>query len=194
MSNIAKKVVAVDNDGNDAHIFDNAKIAANHFSSNYPNSIFRSIRYGVKAFGYRWKYLGEELISPPIPKKGRKTGVIARKEETGEELSYSSLSEASRCLRIGLSAIESALLTGNKSKGYRFRYQGEEVRVPAKKRPMKLEVVALNDNREVAMRFSSVTSAAEHFHVVPSAIYRCLRKGSEDRRCKGYYWRYGKKG
>ena len=186
----ARKVVQCDQDGNPIASFDSALLASRACNGKTATSIHRAIRYGLLAFGYRWKYEDEPLKPRSDGTPGKRRKVIALDLSSNEETLFESMSEASRSIGIRLSAIESAIQTGCKAKGYRFRYEGEGFITPSKSAPYRKKVVALDDEDNPAIIFESAYEAAEKLRVNPSAIYWCLNPKHHSSKCKGYRFRY----
>lgn len=188
MAGTARKVIQCDTSGKEIRCFDSSRQAALSFGSIWPSSIHRSIKYGVTAFGFRWKYVGDELIKKARGTPGSKRKVIAIAGDIA--LPFESLSKASRILGIKLSTIEHAILTGDKVKGYRFYYQDIGPGLMEKKGRSKKPVVAVDNCGKPIKEWSSVIAAAFSLEVVPSAVYWCLNKKHPNAKCKGYRFRY----
>ena len=185
-----RKVIQCYLDGSEIHIFDSAKQAASAMNSKWAMSIYRSIRYGFPAFGYLWKYEGCELTKRGDLTPGKKRKIVSKDISTGKKRTHASISQASRELGVAVSSIESSLLTGCKAKGYIFYYSGESPVPSAKKNAYRKAVVALNDQDDVVREWPSVHAAAKELGVTIGAIYQCLGKDSQGRKCKDYRWAY----
>lgn len=192
MAKQARRVVQCSLDGEELRYFESALEASKAMGGSYPTSIFRSIQYGRPAFRFRWKYEGEELKPLPCGTPGRRRRVISINTLTKEEITFISLSEASRSLGIGISTIESSLETGGVGKGYLFRYEGEESITPSRGNTFNRPILALDENGNTLREYPSVREASRILGVNESAIYRCLRKNNPQAKCKGYLFRYKK--
>lgn len=190
MSGLPRKVVQCALDGSDVRSFPSAKEAAKVFGSDCPTSILRSIKYGTRAFGFLWRYAGA-----PLAKKrdgltpGKARAIVATKADGTHVATYPSQMEASRQLGIGVSTIESLLMTGGVGKGYHFYYKEEGDRKKCRSRFSK-PVVSLNDDDSVHREYPSARDAARELKVNPSAIYACLNPKNPNDRCKGHRFRY----
>ena len=189
MANRARKVIQCDTSGQEIRCFQSASEASFAMGSRYATSIHRSIQYGSLAFGYRWKYEGEELKSIQSGTPGVRRKVISIDMSTMEETLYQSLSEASRLLGIKLSAIEAALQTGCIADGYRFRYEGMDIVTQAKKHCFRRSIVGIGEAGEVK-HWSSAYDASKELDVSSGAIYGCLNNKNPNAKCKGYRLRY----
>lgn len=189
MANISRKVIKCDKEGNDIATFESTKEAALSFGSATGNAICKAIKHGHMAFGYRWRYLGEPLYirREGTPGKSRK---IISIDIDNKEVIYKSISEASRSLGIGITAIESALLMGCEAKGYHFRYEGEPIAKSYKHDRHRKRVVSIDDNGNVVEEYSSAQECAKALGVIDAAVYRCLNKKYPNAKCKGYRLRY----
>ena len=188
----ARKVIKCDKNGKDLQGFSSAKEAALSFGSDCPSAISKAICHGNCAFGYRWRYENEPLFVKPTGTPGKKRGVVAIRETDKKETLFPSISSASRELSIGVTAIESALLMGCLAKGYRFRYEGEELASTYKNKKKRLEVVAIDDSGKEIMTYPCAYDAAKAIGVSVGAIYRCLNERNPDAKCQGYRFRYKK--
>lgn len=189
MPNTARKVIQCDRSGNDLREFVSAKEAALSFGSTNGNAINKAIRHGNCAFGYRWRYADEPIYIKPEGTPGKSRSIVAI-DENGTESIFSSLSEASRQLGIGLSAIESALHTGCAAKGFHFRYEGEPIAKSFKREKHRKAIIAIDDECQVVAQYASAYECAANLGVIPAAVYRCLNKNNPDAKCKGYRLRY----
>lgn len=187
-----RKVIQCDRAGNDLRSFSSAKEAASFFNSNCPSAVQKAIRHGTCAFGYRWRYEGEPLYIRLEGTPGKRRRIVAVSQTDGKETTYPSLSDASRQLGIGITAIESSLLMGCLAKGYRFRYEGEEMAESFKNKKHRQAVVAIDDDGNIVKEFPSAYEAAKELGVIHAAIYRCLSPRNPDAKCKGFRLRYKK--
>ena len=189
MARTPRKVIQCDKDGKAIASFPSAKAASLSFGSPYPNAIFRAIRYGVTAFGYRWRYEGEDCVNPIKKTPGKRRPIISIKIDNQERL-FESLSNASKDLGVGISAIEHALLTGGQVKGYRFCYADADAVIPAKSQPLTRSIEVIDEVGQVVATYLSAKEASKALGVSLSMIYWCTAHKSKQRRCKGYRLRY----
>ena len=192
MANRARRVIQCDLSGEEIRLFENALEASRSLGGKDATSIHRSIQYGRPAFGFRWKYEGEELKPMPSGTPGKRRKVISINVDAGIETAYLSLSQASRELGIRVSAIESALQTGCVANGYRFRYQGKPLVEQAKRRSYRRSIIGIDKDGTIK-RWESAYEAATSLGVIASAIYGCLNSKNSNARCKGYLLRYDDK-
>lgn len=185
-----RKVIQCDKAGNDLRPFPSAKEAAAFFDSNCPSAIQKAIRHGTCAFGYRWRYEGEHLFIRPEGTPGKRRRIAAINQSDGVETTFPSLSEASRQLGIGITAIESSLLMGCLAKGYRFRYEGEALAKSYKHERHRKKVVAIDDDGGIVAEYPCAMECARSLGVIKAAVYRCLREKDSKAKCKGYRLRY----
>lgn len=176
--------------GEDIRSFPSASEAAQNFGGKCPTPITRSIKYGTCAYGFRWRYHGTPL--KPLrsdTKAGKARRIVVTKPDGTYITTYPSQSEASRQLGIGITLIESLLMTGGSSKDYHFYYEelgdkrNDSTRIC---RP----IVALNDDDTIHAEYPSVKEAAKTLGVIPAALYVALRKSQPNARCKGHRFRY----
>lgn len=190
MPNVARKVIQCDKAGNDLQTFSSSLEAARSFgSSGSGNAISKAIRHGQCAYGYRWRYADEPLYIKPKGTPGKARRIIAVDEQE-KEIILPSISGASRKLGIGVSSIESALISGCAAKGYRFHYEGSSPAKSYKHDRHHLGVEALDEEGNVVGVYDSAKEAAARLGVIPAAIYRCLNPKNKDAKCKGYRLRY----
>lgn len=189
MPNVPRKVIQCDRAGNDLREFPSIKEAQLSFGSTKGNSINKAIRHGCCAFGYRWRYAGEPLSIKPEGTPGRSRRVIAIDKDGNEDI-LPSLSEASRKLGIGITAIESALLMGCKAKGYHFRYEDKPMAASYKHDRHNRKVVAIDEANQIVAEYPSAKDCAASLDVIKAAVYRCLSQKGLNAKCKGYRLRY----
>ena len=185
-----RKVIQCDQSGKDVRVFASSKDAALCFGSKNPSAISKAIKHGLSAFGYRWRYEGEELAPKSNGTPGKRRGIIAIEQDNGNETLFPSLSEASRKLGIGLTAIESSLQTGCLAKGYRFRYEGESLVESGKGKRHKRKVVAIDDDGNIVAEYDCAYDCAKAYGVIDAAVYWCLSPRHPNAKCKGYRLRY----
>ncbi len=190
MARTPRKVIQCDKDGKAITSFPSAKAASLSHGSPYPNAIHKAIRYGMTAFGFRWRYEGEECVSPIKKTPGKRRPIISINIKDHQERLFESLSNASRNLGIGISAIEHALLTGGQVKGYRFRYADADAVIPAKSQPLTRSIEVIDEVGQVVANYPSAKEASKALGVSLSMIYWCTAHKSKNRRCKGYRLRY----
>ncbi len=184
------KVVQCDLEGKDLLVFVSAKEAAFSLGKNDPSKINKAIRHGYPLYGYRWRYLDSPLIFRPTGTPGRSRRIAVTDLEGNYLSFYPSLATASKETGIGLTAIENALLTGNKAKGYRFYYEEEGLRVNKKDSHPSSPIVKLDANLIPVGEYASAKEAAKELGVHVSAIYNSLNDKNGKKKCKGHYWRY----
>ncbi len=189
MPNVPRKVVQCDRAGNDLHEFNSAKEAALSLGFATSNAINRAARHGHCAFGYRWRYADMSLYIKPEGTPGKSRAIIAI-GGNGDEEAFPSISEASRKLSIGLTAIEGALLRGCAAKGYHFRYEGEPLAKSYKHERHRRKVVAIDDGGRIVAEYPSAMECAKSLGVIEAAVYRCLREKDSKAKCKGHRLRY----
>ena len=189
MPNVPRKVVKCDRSGNDLREFSSAKEAALSLGFALPNAINKAIRHGNCAFGYRWRYADMPLYIKPEGTPGKSRAIVAIAENGDEEM-FPSLSETSRKLGVGLTAIESALLMGCEAKGYHFRYEGETLAKSYKHERHKRKVVAIDDEGKIVAEYSCAMECANSRGVIKAAVYRCLKEKDSKAKCKGHRLRY----
>lgn len=190
MARTPRKVIQCDKDGKAIASFPSAKAASLSHGSPYPNAIHKAIRYGMTAFGYRWRYEGKECVNPLKKTPGKRRPIISIDIKDHQECLFESLSKASRELGIGISAIEHALLTGGQVKGYRFRYTDADAVIPAKRQPLTRSIEAIDEVGQVVATYPSAKEASKALGVSLSMIYWCTAHKRKQRRCKGLYLRY----
>ena len=189
MANKPSRIIQCDKEGKDLREFSSAKEAQLFFGSKTGNSISKAIKHGNCAFGYRWRYVGQPLYVRPEGTPGKRRTIISD-DLKGTETSYPSISESSRKLGIGITAIESSLLMGCTVKGYRFRYEGEPFSESFKHNRNRRQILVIDDDGNVIKEYANAYDCAKDFGVIPGAIYRCLRSCNPNARCKGRRLRY----
>ncbi len=189
MPNVPRKVVQCDRSGNDLREFSSAKEAALSLGFLTPNAINKAVRHGRCAFGYRWRYADMPLYIKPEGTPGKSRRIVAIAKDGGEE-AFPSLSEASRKLGIGITAIESALQMACKAKGYRFRYEGEALAKSYKHERYRRKVVAIDDDGGIVAEYPCAMECARSLGVIKAAVYRCLREKDSKAKCKGHRLKY----
>lgn len=189
MARTPRKVIQCDKDGKAIASFPSAKAASLSFGSPYPNAIHKAIRYGMTAFGFRWRYEGEDCSKPIKKTPGKRRPIISINIDNQERL-FESLSNASKDLGIGISAIEHALLTGGQVKGYRFRYADADAVTPAKQNPLTRPIEVIDEVGQVVATYPSAKEASKALGVSLSMVYWCTAHKKKQRRCKGLHLRY----
>lgn len=189
MPNVPRKVVQCDRLGNDLREFNSAKEAAFSLGFATANAINKAVRHGNCAFGFRWRYADQPLYIKPMGTPGKSRKIIALGEE-GSETTFPSISEASRKLGIGITAIESALLMGCEAKGYHFRYEGEPLAKSYKHDRHKRKVIAIDDKGRIIAEYPCAFDCAKTLGVIKAAVYRCLKEKDSKAKCKGHRLRY----
>lgn len=190
MPNVARKVIMCDKAGNDLQTFSSTLEAARSFGLHRTvTAISKAIRHGKCAYGYRWRYADEPLYIKPKGTPGKARKIIAV-DEQGKEIILPSISGASRKLGIGVSSIESALISGCAAKGYRFHYEGSSPAKSYKHDRHHLGVEVLDEEGNIVGVYDSAKEAAAALGVIPAAVYRCLNPKNKDAKCKGYRLRY----
>ena len=189
MPNVPRKVVQCDRSGNDLREFNSAKEAALSLGFATPNAINKAVRHGHCAFGYRWRYADMSLYIKPEGTPGKSRAIVAI-GGSGAEEAFLSISEASRKLGIGLTAIESALQMGCEAKGYHFRYEGEALAKSYKHERHRRKVVAIDDDGGIVAEYPCAMECARSLGVIKAAVYRCLREKDSKAKCKGHRLRY----
>ena len=184
------KVVQCSIDGNDIASFPSAKDAALALGGKFGSSITRSIRYGTTSFGYRWRYFDKPLKEMRSDNQmGKARRIVVTKPDGTYIATYPSQSEAARQLGIGISLIESLLMTGGSSKDYHFYFEDLGDKRNDTPRYAR-EIVSLNEDGSIYEEYPSVKVAAKSLGVIPAAVYIALRKDKPNARCKGHRFRY----
>ena len=190
MARTPRKVIQCDKDGKAIASFPSAKAASLSHGSPYPNAIHKAIRYGMTAFGYRWRYEGEDCVNSIKKTPGKRRPIISINIKDNQERLFESLSSASKDLGIGISTIEHALLTGGQVKGYRFRYADADAVIPAKRQPLTRSIEVIDEVGQVIATYPSAKEASLALGVSLPMIYWCTAHKESARRCKGYRLRY----
>lgn len=180
-----RAIVQCTREGKDIKAFPTISDACKELGITNKERIYKSIRHGVVAFGYRWRYADEPLAEP----QGygmRLKPIIATKDGVDKE--YSNIVVASNEIGATISHIQEAILTGGVAKGYRFRMKGTE---PKKKKDRHRKTVyAIDDDGNVVKEWPCVYDAAAALGVIPAAIYLTINPKRPEARCKGYRLRY----
>lgn len=172
--------------GEDIRVFGSVNDICNALHISSKDKIYKAIKYGLVAYGYRWRY-EDELLVDPSHYDMRLKPIIAYKDDAS--ISYPSISKASLELDISISLIQQAIITGGKAKGYRFALQGEASKEPARRRITRKAVVALDEEGNIIKEWDNVKSASKDLSVSPSFLYWCLSP-KRNVKCKGYKLRY----
>ena len=180
-----RAVVQCTREGEDIKAFPTVIDACKELGIKNKEHIYKSIRHGVVAFGYRWRYLDEPLVEPQAYDM-RLKAVVAVKDSVDQE--FPSIVEASKATGATVSHIQQAILTGGKAKGYCFRLKGSGPK-EAKGRHCRA-VVAVDDSGSTIREWPSVYATAESLGVIPAAIYQAINSRRPDAKCKGYRLRY----
>lgn len=190
MSNRPRSIIMCSSNGEELKIFATAKDAAEYLGKTWPNPIYRSINYGTLAFGYRYKYQGEELKIAKEGTPGKRRAIIAIDIKHNKEFEFISISECSRQMHISITAIESALHYGHKVKGHHFKYKDEELVPQSQKNARKRHVLLLDDEGNIVKEYSSVHELAAAYGVTIGAIYQYVNPKILPKRFRGYFVRY----
>lgn len=149
------------------------------------DAIYKAIKYGLLAKGYRWRYLNTPL-TPPQSYAMRLKPVIVSKDDI--DIEYPSIVEASKATGASVSHIQQAIITGGLAKGFRFRLAGVKPK-PNQGRHHKT-VIAFDDKGHIVKRWGSVKEAAIDLGVIGAAIYWAVNPKHPNATCKGYRLRY----
>ena len=181
-----RAIVQCDRDGKDIRSFPSVIEACKELGITNKEHIYRSIKYGVVAFGYRWRYLDEPLAE--MQGYNMRLKPVIATDRDGVDHEYKSIVDASSDLGVSVSHIQEAIITGGLAKGYRFRLLGADPK-PKKNRHRNV-VVALDDEGNIIKQWPSVYDAAENLGVIPSAIYWAINPKHKNAKCKGHRLRY----
>ena len=182
-----REVIQCDKDGSDIRWFSSALDACASLGVNGKEHIYKSIKYGVVAFGYRWRWADEPIVTPQSYDMRLKP-IIAFKD--GIDIEYPNIGIASKETGASISHIQDVILTGGQAKGYRFRLAGSPSKPIAKRQPKRKAVVAIDDQGDIVQEWPCAYDAAKGLGVIDAAIYHALNKKYPNAKCKGYQLRY----
>ena len=182
-----RAIVQCSKDGEDIRVFPSALEACEAVGTKHKVHIYKSIKYGVVAFGYRWRWIDEPLKDAQGYNMRLKP-VIASKD--GIETEYDNIVIASKDIGATISHIQEAILTGGTAKGYQIRLKGEEQKPKAKRSSRYKEVIAIDDDGNIVKQWASVYDASKELGVIDAAIYWCVSPKHPNAKCKGYRLRY----
>lgn len=182
-----RAIVQCTKEGEDIKTFPSALDACKELGIKNKEHIYKSIKYGVVAYGYRWRFADEPLVEPQTYGMRLKP-VIATKD--GIDVEHPSIVAASKETGATVSHIQECILTGGKAKGYRFRLAGTDPKPVAKRGVRYKVVVALDDDGNIAKRWPCVYDAARDLGVIDAAIYWAVNPKHPNAKCKGYWLRY----
>ena len=187
MPNKSRAIIQCNRDGEDIQMFSSVQEAGLALGIGDTGHIYKSIKYGLVAHGYRWRWVDEPLVD--ISSYGmRLKKVVAYKDD--RETIYPSIVAASNELGASVSHIQMAILTGGVAKGYRFRLLGDPVKPLARRSSRSRAIVSIDDDGHIMGEYGSAKEAALLLGVSGPAIYWCLSKSHADSKCKGYRLRY----
>jgi hypothetical protein len=168
-----KKVVKVDENGNDLETYDSIILASLDNNIKNKSSISRSCKSGGKSGGYRWRYFDSELVivkeKVTIKKEPKMLKVFFKHNFTDkEEIEFKSVVEASNNTNFCVEVIRRKCRLNNTEKNV-FRYESSDYKIKIKKGVSRKIKLINNDGSEVL--FESITEAARLTNGNTSSIF-----------------------